>query len=113
MDRSAQIEYFGALNVLLSSTVPSATSSPSVSASMTPFPPNSNSSVSGAVIGGTIGGAAAFLAIIGAVVFFLYYSKKRHPNSETNEATDHANTVILRDKSAHVHSPQFGGNSRQ
>jgi hypothetical protein len=113
MDRSAQIEYFGALNVLLSSTIPSATSSPSVSASISPPPSNFNSSsASGAVIGGAIGGAVAFLASVGAIVFFLCYRKKREHKSTANETSDHANTAISRDKSAHIHSPHFSDNSR-
>ncbi|KAF1847962.1 uncharacterized protein K460DRAFT_414603 [Cucurbitaria berberidis CBS 394.84] len=114
MKRPDQIEYFGALNVLLSSTIPS-TSSPSATATASLVPPPSNSGsstkVSGAVIGGAVGGAVALVGIIGVVIFCLCYRKKRKQNLDSGGAGAH--TRLASDKYSDVptSSPQFSGYS--
>jgi hypothetical protein len=132
MNRPAQIAYFGALNVLVSSIVPSATPSPSVivnatsstlssalfspsgSLSAITYPPDSSpSSVSGAVIGGAVGGAIGLVAIVGLVIFFLCYRRRRTQKSNASEVTGHDHIAVHRNKYYNVASPEFGGHSRQ
>jgi hypothetical protein len=135
MNRPAQIAYFSALNMLVSSIVPSATPSPSVLITATPpstlslalsspsgsssaviYPPGSgsgSSSVSGAVIGGAVGGAIGLVAIVGLVMFFLCYRRRRTQKSDASEATDHDHIAVHQNKYYSVASPEFGGHSRQ
>jgi hypothetical protein len=114
MDRAAQYEYFGALNVLLSSTLPSATSTPSVSVAASQLPASSNfgsSKVSGAVIGGATGGVVAFLVIIGVVILLLLRRSRRKQMAGA-VSTVETEIIANKDVQAMEFSPQFSGHSR-
>lgn len=118
MTRDDQIEYFGALNVLLSSTLPSATSSPSVSAtaSLISAPSSSDTSakISGAVIGGAIGGSIALLGIIGMVILFLC-RRKRHKQKSNDSDTGEQDPIATAPKensNAQALSPHLSDRSR-
>ncbi|KZM23479.1 hypothetical protein ST47_g5344 [Ascochyta rabiei] len=83
-DRPDQYEYFKDLNILLSSTAPRSTSSPTPTTSSKP---SSGSKVSGAVIGGAVGGSLAFIAIITAVVFLLCRRKRRNREQRSRSSS--------------------------
>ncbi|KAF1911535.1 hypothetical protein BDU57DRAFT_560286 [Ampelomyces quisqualis] len=76
MTRPDQFEYFGALNILLSSSVP-ASASPTTSTNPTSLSSKPSSSVSGGVIAGAVVGGVALISIIGVVVFLLCIKKRR------------------------------------
>ncbi|KAF3010756.1 hypothetical protein E8E13_007339 [Curvularia kusanoi] len=72
-DRPDQYEYFKDLNILLSSTAPRSTSTPSI----TNGTASGSSRSSGSVIGGAVGGTLGFLAIVAVVIFLLWRRKTR------------------------------------
>lgn len=81
-DRPDQYEYFKDLNILLSSTAPRSTSTPS----STNGTASSSSRSSGSVIGGAVGGTLGFLAIVGVVVFLLWRRKRRVRKQTGNDS---------------------------
>ncbi|KAL6704517.1 hypothetical protein ACN47E_008146 [Coniothyrium glycines] len=127
MDRPDQLEYFGALNVLLSSTVSTAAAtstlasltpassisnaaSTSPTATTTPAPP---AKVSGAVIGGAVGGTLALVSIMALVIFLLCRRRRKKNKARSDEAQEHSNMSMQQDKGFVVgpYSPQSNAHS--
>ena len=79
-DRPDQYEYFKDLNILLSSTAPRPTSTPSPAASV-----GGGSKPSGAVIGGAVGGTLGFVAIVVVVVFLLWRKKRQNHKQASSD----------------------------
>lgn len=90
-DRPDQYEYFKDLNILLSSTAPRSTSSPTPAASSVR---GSGSISSGAIIGGAVGGSLAFAAIIAAVVFLLCRRERRNRKQGSGISSGGPNTSM-------------------
>jgi hypothetical protein len=108
MGRPDQLEYFGALNSLMTN----ATSSASPSATPRTTDASSSGGVSGAVIGGAVGGAVALLAIIGVLIFFLCRRRRRKQSPPGGaEVGGHEGTAVMQQrKGAYAPaSPQAGG----
>ena len=103
-DRPDQFEYFKDLNILLSSTAPRSTSTPSPTASVTP---SSGSKVSGAVIGGAVGGTLGFIAIVAAVVFLLCRRRRRNRKHASQNSSEAADPSMVEQKPKELASPVF------
>ena len=81
-DRPDQYEYFKDLNILLSSTAPRSTSTPSPKSSAAS---SGGSGPSGAVIGGAVGGSLGFVVVVAAIVFLLWRRKRHNHKQASND----------------------------